>query len=1224
MISGFASVSGNFSFADPSIKPSATADHSVIFTPDSSNYKKVEDLSVSVTVNESDKPAITSPVTASGVYSQSFQYEITATNNPTGFSANDLPEGLSIDSSLGKISGTPTKTGMYDVALKISNTAGYSESTIKITVNKATSTVTLGSLSPTYDGTAKSATATTSPTIAGNVTYTYKGISPTVYDQSSTPPTQAGSYTVVGTINDTNYSGHATGTLAIARGTPSVTNATATDINYGSALSNSTLTGTKSNPGTLAFTSPSTTPNAGTANQAWTFTPDDSNYNTVTGTVSVTVNKATSIVTLGSLTPTYDGAAKSATATTSPTIAGNVTYTYTGIIPTVYAQSSTPPTQAGSYTVVGTINDANYSGHATGTLVIAKGTPSVTNATATDINYGSALNSSTLTGTKSTPGTLAFTSPSTTPSAGTDNQAWTFTPDDSNYNTVTGTVSVTVNKATATVTLGNLTPTYDGTAKSATATTSPTIAGNVTYTYTGISPTVYAQSSNPPTQAGSYTVVGAINDANYSGNATGTLVIAKAIPSVTNVTATDINYGSALSGSTLNGTKSTPGTLTFTSPTTTPNAGTSDQAWTFTPDESNYSTITGTVSVTINKATSIVTLGSLTPTYDGTAKSATATTSPTIAGNVTYTYTGIIPTVYAQSSNPPTQAGSYSVVGTINDANYSGTATGTFVIVKATPSITRKPNPSNITLGQKLSDSTLNGGIASVNGSFAFTNPNTQPSTVGTSSHSVTFTPADTNNYLTTTTSVDVVTQAGSSPVITIQPIDLTISQGNSATFSVQATGQNLSYQWKRNGVDISNAKSSSYTVSSTSIATAGEYSVVVSSDNGSQPVTSRAAKLIVTFPLADLNINENTSPVLSVSVTGTGLKYQWFKDGMPLRGQTNSTLTLKDITVDQAGSYSVEVTDADGNKFTSQSSKVTVNAVMPEIISQPSNASAYTGGSATMRVMVKGSGHTYQWRKNGTAIQGETKNTLTITDLISEDAGDYSVLVTNSVGTVTSRSARLRVLTSNTNPNGQATSRPVITSHPISATLNDGGTATLSVKASGGGLLYQWMKNKKNITGANQSTYTIRRASAADIGDYTVAVYNSRGTATSNIAKIAISAPEIDVQQPAGSSLVSSTSKISFGTAKTTSTGIRRTFTIRNTGTVKLTRISFSKSGTHQGDFTITQSNLREVAPGASATFTVTFKPTATGARTASIRIASNDRDENPFIINLAGQGAR
>jgi hypothetical protein len=74
----------------------------------------------------------------------------------------------------------------------------------------------------------------------------------------------------------------------------------------------------------------------------------------------------------------------------------------------------------------------------------------------------------------------------------------------------------------------------------------------------------------------------------------------------------------------------------------------------------------------------------------------------------------------------------------------------------------------------------------------------------------------------------------------------------------------------------------------------------------------------------------------------------------------------------------------------------------------------------------------------------------------------------------------------------------------------------------------------------------------------------------------------------------------------------------------LKLSSISFSKTGTHKGDFIISQSNFKEVKPDASASFTVTFKPKATGARTASIRIASNDRDENPFIINLAGEGAR
>ncbi|MBU6170509.1 MAG: immunoglobulin domain-containing protein [Verrucomicrobia bacterium] len=1009
------SVFGNFAFANPSTAPEAgTANHSVIFTPtEIANYNTFT-LDVSVTVNESSLPALTSPSTSSGVCFQPFQYQITATNNPTGFAANNLPEGLSINTGTGLISGTPTKAGAYDVALSITNTAGDFGSSLKITVNKAAQTI--------------------APfTSIGNKAF---GDAPFAI----TAPTASSSLPI---------------TLSVKSGPATISGNTVT------------LTGV--------------------------------------GTVTLAANQA-----------------------------GNDNYTLAQEVTTSFPVSKgTKGTQTiGTFTSIGnkTFGDAPFA------------------ITAPAASSGLAVSFS----VKSGPATISG-------------------------NTVTltgaGIVEIAANQA-----------------------------GNDNYNPATEVTTSFTVSKGPQT-IGPFSSIGT--------KAFGEAPFAVSAPSSTSSLPVTLSV------------KSGPATISGNTVTLT-GAGTVEIAANQ-EGNANYNAATEVItSFSVSKGTSTVTLGSLSPTYDGTAKSATATTSPTITGNVTYTYTGISPTVYAQSTTPPTQAGSYTVVGTINDANYSGNATGTLVITKATPSITTKPNASNITLGQKLSDSTLSGGIGSVNGTFAFTNPNTQPSTAGTSSQSVTFTPADTNNYLTTTTSIDIVTQAGSSPVITTQPIDLTISQGNSATFSVQATGQNLSYQWKRNGLDINNARNSSYTVSSTSIATAGEYSVVVSSDNGSQPITSRAAKLIVTFPLADLSINENTSPVLSVSVTGTGLKYQWFKDGTPLRGQTNSTLTLKDITVDQAGTYSVEVTDANGNKFTSQSSKVSVNAVLPVITTQPSNVSVYTGGSATMRVLVKGAGHAYQWRKNGINIPGETRNTLTLTDIILADAGEYSVSITNSVGSVTSRSARLRVLASNSNNQGGATARPTITSHPISQTVADGSRVMMSVNASGGGLLYQWTRNRQNITGANQSSYTIPAASSSDSGDYAVIVYNSLGTVTSNIARIAISAPEIDVQQPAGSSLVSSTSKISFGTAKTTSNGIVRTFTIRNTGTTKLTGISFSKSGSHQSDFTVTQSNLREVAPGASATFTVTFKPAAIGARTASIRIASNDRDENPFIINLAGEGAR
>jgi hypothetical protein len=205
-----------------------------------------------------------------------------------------------------------------------------------------------------------------------------------------------------------------------------------------------------------------------------------------------------------------------------------------------------------------------------------------------------------------------------------------------------------------------------------------------------------------------------------------------------------------------------------------------------------------------------------------------------------------------------------------------------------------------------------------------------------------------------------------------------------------------------------------------------------------------------------------------------------------------------------------------------------------------------------------------------------------------------------------------------------QKEKKPTIISHPLSQTITDGAMISLSVEANGGGLRYQWTKNGKNIKKANLSTFTVSAASASDAGNYRVTVSNSMGSITSEIAQIAISAPEIDVQQPAGKSLVSEISKISFGTPKKTSNGIGRTFTIRNTGTLKLTDLSFSMTGTHKSDFIIEQLTRKEVKPGASVTFKVTFNPKGVGQRMATLFVTSSDRDENPFIIQLAGEGAR
>jgi hypothetical protein len=109
------------------------------------------------------------------------------------------------------------------------NFNGTSDTTKALTINKTPATVTLGNLSQTYDGTAKSASASTNPT-GLSVSTTYNG-SPTI-------PIAVGNYSVAATITNTNYSGSSTGTLNIAKATPVFSNLSAPNINFGATPTN--------------------------------------------------------------------------------------------------------------------------------------------------------------------------------------------------------------------------------------------------------------------------------------------------------------------------------------------------------------------------------------------------------------------------------------------------------------------------------------------------------------------------------------------------------------------------------------------------------------------------------------------------------------------------------------------------------------------------------------------------------------------------------------------------------------------------------------------------------------------------------------------------------------------------------------------------------------------------------------------------------------------------
>jgi len=166
----------------------------------------------------------------------------------------------------------------------------------------------------------------------------------------------------------------------------------------------------------------------------------------------------------------------------------------------------------------------------------------------------------------------------------------------------------------------------------------------------------------------------------------------------------------------------------------------------------------------------------------------------------------------------------------------------------------------------------------------------------------------------------------------------------------------------------------------------------------------------------ADRTVTEGEATTFGVGiVTGTTpLAYQWFKDDAPIEGATEPTLTIPVVLVTDAGGYRVEITNATGVKAVSRTAQLTTTAVAVSLTNgaEPADRTVLQGESTTFAVEVIGSPVlAYQWFKNQAPIEGATGPEYTIGEAVLGDAGQYHVTVSNRLGAVSSRTARLGVL---------------------------------------------------------------------------------------------------------------------------------------------------------------------------------------------------------------------
>lgn len=471
-------------------------------------------------------------------------------------------------------------------------------------------------------------------------------------------------------------------------------------------------------------------------------------------------------------------------------------------------------------------------------------------------------------------------------------------------------------------------------------------------------------------------------------------------------------------------------------------------------------------------------------------------------------------------------------------------------------------------------------------------------------------------------------------PRITAEPNNLDICPGTIGSITVTATGTNLSYQWFKDGASIPGATNAALTFNNYDYAMNGLYYCMVTS-NVPNPnrcnitAQSRTVRVsgfrnpvVKTQPPASIDACVGTPVSVLSSFSGTGLTYEWYKDGNLVANATSNELLIANVTPASAGKYVVVAVGTCGLKTSSDTTTISVIA-KPTITKQPESAKLTVGDRLDLKVEATDI-RTVQWTKNDVAIPGATTANFSIASVVKSDAGFYAARITNSCGGVVTGYATVEV-------NDPVVPRPAIELAQVSADFGEipvGYDKTITLN----GLIKNVGNAPLNVTALNiaPNDFSISNAPATPFeiapGASQTVTIKAAPTAKGplfgslSILSNAPLTPQASVALSASYVLrYSHPASQEFGLLETGKSA-DKCVTIANTSTQEITIDQVTVVGLNAAEFTVTTTMPVTIAAGASAEICVKFAPGTAGKKSAQLSLRSSNGGN--ATIDLTGSG--